>query len=102
MVVRNVAEIGGTVAKVWLSKQAITNILSLKMVQDIYPVSYDCKRAQFVVQQTNFGKPNMIFQMHPSGLHIYDPTETDFSFVTTVEGNKAHFMKRQIEGAEKA
>ena len=102
MVVRNVAEIGDTVAKVWFSKRAITNILSLKMVRDIYPVSYDCERAQFVVQQTDFGKPNMIFWMHPSGLHIHDPTETVFSFVTTVEGNKAHFTKRQIKGAEKA
>ena len=40
--------------------------------------------------------------MHPSGLHIYDTEGTAFTFITTVDGNKAHFTKRQIDGAEKA
>ena len=44
----------------------------------------------------------MIFRMHPSGLHIHDPEGNVFSFVTTVKGNKVHFTKRQITGAEKA
>ena len=44
----------------------------------------------------------MIFRMHPSGLHTYNPEGEVFSFVTTVNGNKLHFTKQQIEGAKKA
>ena len=72
------------------------------MVRGIYPVSYNCNRGQFVVHRSEHGKPNMVFRMHPSGLHIYDPTETVFTFVTTVDDNKLHFTKRQIARAEKA
>ena len=95
-------EIGDDGTQVWFSTKAITNILSLKMVQQHYPVSYDCDHGQFVVHHVKFRKPNMIFRMHPCGLHTYDPDGGVFHFVTTVKGNKAHFTKHQIEGAEKA
>ena len=72
------------------------------MVRDHYPVTYDCDKSKFVVHRADSGKPNMVFCMHSSGLHIYDPDNTVFSFITTVNGNKAHFTKHQIEGAEKA
>ena len=84
------------------SQRRPSPIFSLKMVREWYPVSYDCERGQFVVHQVESGKPNLIFCMHPSRLHIYNPDGEVFSVVTTVEGNKAHFTKRQIAGAEKA
>ena len=44
----------------------------------------------------------MIFRMHSSGLHFYDPTRDEFSFVVTVEDNIKSFSKQQIASAEKA
>ena len=49
MTVHQVAEIGDGQIKVWFSKKAITNILSLKMICEHYHVSYDCEQGQFVV-----------------------------------------------------
>ena len=39
---------------------------------------------------------------HRSGLHYYDPRGGNLTFVTTVEGNKTLFTKRQVDGAEQA
>ncbi len=44
----------------------------------------------------------MVLRMHKSGLPYHDPQGEDFSFVTTVEGNKVPFTKQQIKSAEKA
>ncbi len=44
----------------------------------------------------------MIFCMHSSGLHFFDPSKEEFSFVVTVEDNMKHFSKQQIISAEKA
>jgi hypothetical protein len=44
----------------------------------------------------------MVFKMQESGLHYHDPQGEDFSFITTVEGNKIPFTKQQSESAEKA
>ena len=44
----------------------------------------------------------MIFRMHSSGLHFYDPKKEGFSFVVTVADNMKMFTKREIVGAEKA
>jgi hypothetical protein len=46
------------------------------------------------------GKPNMEFWMHKSGLHYFDPRDSEFTFVNTVSENKAGFMKRQIKDVE--
>jgi hypothetical protein len=40
--------------------------------------------------------------MHSSGLHFYNPTKEEFSFVVTVGENMKLFSKRQVVGAEKA
>ena len=49
------------------------------------------------------GMPNMVFHMHPSGLHYYDPGATsNFTFLTTVEENKDGVSQRQIQDAERA
>ena len=70
MKVYQIATIGDGNTKVWFSKNAITNIFSLQMVRQHYPINYNCKCGQFVVDRVEYRKPNMIFQMHPSGLHI--------------------------------
>jgi hypothetical protein len=47
---------------------------------------------------------NMVFDMHPCGLHVYYPEKTDgkYSFVQTVADNMKLFTKQQIESALKA
>ena len=70
------------------------------MVCELYHVSYECERGQFIVYWLEHGRPDMVFRMHPSGLHIYDFDGELFCFVTTVEGYKLHFTKHQIEVAK--
>ena len=102
MRVNQVADIGKDQSPVWFSSKAITNILSLKEVIRRYRVTYDSDDRAFFVFREKYGLPNMIFRMHKSGLHYYDPSSKDFSFVVTVEDNKLPFSKRQVEAAEKA
>jgi hypothetical protein len=54
----------------------------------------------FVVHREPEGKPDMEFWMHKSGLHYFDPRDSEFIFVNTVSKNKAGFMKRQIKEVE--
>ena len=91
--------------KVWFSKNAVTNILSLAKVAELYQVTYDSgKSTDFVVHREDHGLPNMTFKLHPCGLHIYDPYAQDkqLNFVQTVAGNMEGFTKREIARAEKA
>ncbi len=90
---------------VWFTTRAITNTICLKNLIHLYRVTYDSKpRTAFIVHQEEFGLPNMIFDMHPCGLHIYYPKKFDeqYGFVQTVADNMKLFTKRQIEGALKA
>jgi hypothetical protein len=102
MKVHQIADIGRGQLPVWFSKRAITNILSLKEVVKTYRVIYDSSDSAFFVLREDIGLPNMIFKMHSSGLHYYDPSREEFSFVVTVEDTMAPFNKRQILGADKA
>jgi hypothetical protein len=101
MMINHIADIGEG-QSVWFSKKAITNILSLKHVKKTYPMLYECADDTFTIHREVYGLGNMIFKMHKSGLHYHHPRGEDFSFITTVEGNKIPFTKRQIESAEKA
>jgi hypothetical protein len=56
----------------------------------------------FVVHREPEGKPDMEFRMHKSGLHYFDPSDSEFIFVNTVSENKAGFTKRQINESEVA
>jgi hypothetical protein len=49
----------------------------------------------FIVHWEEFGHPNMIFDMHPSGLHVYYPNKLDgqYGFVQTVAENMTLFNK---------
>jgi hypothetical protein len=40
--------------------------------------------------------------MHKSGLHYFNPRDSEFTFVNTVSENKAGFTKRQMMDAEVA
>jgi hypothetical protein len=72
---------------VWFTKQAMTNILCLKNLICLYRVTYDSERQMtFIVHRGEFGLPNMVFDMHPCGLHVYYPDKIDgqYVFVQTV------------------
>ena len=102
MLIDHKAAIDGYHLKVWFSKKAITNILALSNLTQQYRVTYDSNDRMFIVHREQEGKSNMHFKMHPSGLHYYDPCDTAVIMVSTVEGNKQGFTKRQIKGAEQA
>ena len=90
---------------VWYTKRAMTNILCLKNLIRLYRVTYDSEvRTAFIVHREEFGLPDMTFDMHPCGLHVYYPDKIDgqYGFVQTVEENMKLFTKRQIDGAFKA
>ena len=58
--------------KVWFSSEAVTNILSLALVAKLLKVTYDSsKSTDFVVHREEHGLPNMVFKLHPCGLHIF-------------------------------
>ena len=89
---------------IWFTKQAMTNILCLKNLIHLYQVTYDSKRrTAFIVHWEEFGLPNIVFDMHPCGLHVYYPQKIDgqYGFVQTVAYNMKLFTKGQIEGAMK-
>ena len=89
---------------VWYSKKAITNIICLKNLIKCYRVTYDSELdTTFVVHRSAFGLPDLLFEMHPCGLHVCYPKKMgEFGFVQTVEDNMKLFSKRQIAGAVRA
>jgi hypothetical protein len=49
------------------------------------------------------GLPNLLFKMHPCGLHVCYPNNMgEFEFVQTVEDSMKLFSKQQIAGAIQA
>jgi hypothetical protein len=86
---------------VWFSENAITNIICLKNLIKIYKVLYDSKvDTTFVVHCSMFGLPDLLFEMHPCGLHVCYPKKMgEFGFVQTVKDNMKLFSKMQIAGA---
>ena len=90
--------------EVWFSKKAITNIICLKNLIKCYRVTYDSEiGTTFVVHRSAHGLPDLLFEMHPCGLHVCYPKKLgQFGFVQTVEDNMKLFSKRQVAGAIKA
>jgi hypothetical protein len=86
---------------VWFSKKAITNIICLRNLIKIYKVTYDSKvEMTFVIHCQQFGIPDLLFEMHPCGLHICYPKKMcEFGFIHMVKDNMKRFSKRQIAGA---
>jgi hypothetical protein len=89
-------------AHVWYNKKTITNILSLSNVIKQYQVTYNSNDQMFVVHREPEGKLDMEFWMHKSGLHYFNPRDSECIFVNTVSKNKAGFTKRQIKEVEVA
>jgi hypothetical protein len=103
LVVKQKATLNGYHTKIWFDKRAITNILALANVAKQYCVTYDSGDTKgFVVHRAKFGLPDMRFELHRSGLHIYNPKEEQLTFVNTVKDNMEAFTKRQIVGAQEA
>jgi hypothetical protein len=80
---------------VWFSKKAITNIICLKSLMKYNRVTYDSKLdTTYVVNCSTFGLPDLLFEMHPCGLHICYPKKMgEFGFFQTVEDNMKLFSK---------
>ncbi len=89
---------------VWYNKKAIMNIICLKNLIKCYRVTYDSKvDTTFVVHCSAFGLPDLLFEMHPCGLHVcYPKNMGEFGFVQTFEDNMKLFSKQQIAGAVQA
>jgi hypothetical protein len=87
----------------WYSKKAITNIICHKNLIKCYRVTYDSELdTTFVAHCSSFGLPDLLFEMHPCGLHVCYPKKMgQFGFVQTVHDNIKLFSKRQIAGAVK-
>jgi hypothetical protein len=103
MVVTRKATIKGYNKTIWFSTGAITNIIALRNLIDLYCVTYDSDDLMFVVHRESESKPNMEFRMHESGLHYYDPRKEQYlTFVNTVSENKTGFTKLQIMCSELA
>ena len=60
-----------------------------------YHATYDSKHEYFVVHRQASGKPNMLFKMHETGLHYFDPNNESFMFASTVAEKKQNFTKHQ-------
>ena len=67
-----------------------------------YRVTYDSEDKMFIVHREAEGKPNMVFRMHKSRLHYYDPRNKHFAFINLVSGNKKGYTQIQVKGAEVA
>jgi hypothetical protein len=103
MVVTRKAYMVGYHKTVWFSNKAITNIISLRNLIQLYRITYDSDDLMFVVHREKESKPNMEFRMHACGLYCYDPRKPEHrAFVSTVSKNKEGFTKRKIKGAETA
>ena len=92
--------------RVWYNTNVITNILSLQHLIDQYWVTYNSIGRMFVVHREPEGKANMQFKMHSCRLHYFDPQDSSFIFVNTVQEtvqeNKEDYTKQQIKGAKQA
>ena len=90
--------------QVWFSSKAITNIICLKNLIKCYRVTYDSEiDTTFVVHRSAFGLPDLLFEMHPCGLHVCYPKKMgQFRFAQTMEDNIKFFSKQQVAGAKKA
>jgi hypothetical protein len=68
--ISDIANVKGFNEDVWFSRNAITNILSLKKVRSEFPVSYD--REDFIIHRALHRYYDMVFKTHERGLHVLD------------------------------
>jgi hypothetical protein len=67
-------------------------------------VTYDSEvDMTFVAHRTQFGLPDLFFEIHPCGLHVCYPKKmSQFGFIQTVKDNMKLFSKRHIANAARA
>jgi hypothetical protein len=100
MILSHKASMKGHDNDVCFSKDAITNVITLRNLIKQHRVAHDSKDQMFVVHRETQNKPNMEFKMHENGLHCFDPRDKDFVFLNAVSGNKEGFTQQQIKDAE--
>jgi hypothetical protein len=92
MLISHKAVAPGLKKDVWFDINALSNIVALNTLSQQYCVTYDSAEGSYFIvhcQEVN-DMPNMVFHMHPSGLHYFDPSATsNCTFLTNVEFNKA-------------
>ena len=98
------ADFAGFETETWFSRDAMTNILSFRLVRSEYEITYD--GYSFIIHRAVKGFPDMVFKPHNSGLYVYDPDDprgmaSRHCFMETVENNMALFSQRQIKDAIK-
>jgi hypothetical protein len=105
MLISHKVMVPGLKQDVWFDADAPSNIVALSTLSKPYCITYDSTKGScFIVhrQEAN-AMPNIVFHMHSSGLHYYDPSATsNFTFLTTVEENKGGLSQQQLQGAERA
>jgi hypothetical protein len=99
-----VADFAGFETETWFSTDAMTNILSFRLVRCEYEISYDGH--SFIIHRAVKGFPDMVFKPHNNGLYVYDPDDprgmaSRHCFMETVENNMALFSQRQLKDAIK-
>ena len=93
LLVHHIADVNNYAEPVWFSKRAIANIFALKAMKKQYRVSYDSSEGSFLVHRDSVGLPDIPFREHANGLHFFDPRDTNFTFIETVESNMKLFSK---------
>jgi hypothetical protein len=80
---------------VWFSEKAITNIICLKNLIKIYRATYDREvDTTCVINRSAFSLPDLLFEMHPCGLHVCYPKKMgEFGFVQIIKDNMKIFSK---------
>jgi hypothetical protein len=93
---------------VWYNPQSLANILSLADVRKICRVTMDTAVESAMCVHKADGSL-MKFIEYTTGLYYFDTAKTNarkhnlhYTFVTTVNGNKSRFHRREVEGADRA
>ena len=88
--------------KVWFNKQAITNVLSLKLVHNKFKMTYDgdSDKSIFTIQKLD-GK-QVHFWMHSDSLHYHNPKKQEMALISTIKDNEEGFTPHQIASAKAA
>ena len=87
---------------VWFNDQAITNVLSLKLVQEKFNVTYDGQNNHSVFTVHKPDGKQVHFVMHPNGLHYHNTREWNLMLVSTVKQNEEGYTPCQVASAKAA
>ncbi len=95
----------GAIKQVWLNKDGVATIVSLKILEQIWPVTYNSRHhgGKFVLR-TDQG--DIIVKNNGKGMPYLDLRELEaevaLSFIQTVQGNIEGYTRREVEEARQA